>query len=99
MSKLIFNFVYLFLVYDVQDIKGDVPSNMLSQQTATQTVASDTQPELLGHLHLNGQELQPRIMQHVQQQTQPTNQIVGSIHKIERFWNGWRCELMRKKEK
>lgn len=80
-----FNLVFVFLVYDVQDIKSEVPPNILSQQTATQTVASDTQPELLGHLHLNGQELQPRILQHVQQQTQPTNQIVTSIHKIERF--------------
>lgn len=57
----------------------------MSQQTATQTVATDTQPELLRHLHLSNQELQPRIMQHIQQQTQSSNQVVNSLHKIERF--------------
>lgn len=70
-------------MYDVSEIKSEVA--IMSQQTATQTVGTDAQPELLRHLHLSSQELQPRIMQHIQQQTQTNNQVVNPLHKMERF--------------
>lgn len=77
--------MFLILVYDVSDLKGE-SNAILSQSTSSQTVTNDAQPELLRQLHLGSQELQPtRIMQHMQQQTQPSAQIVNNIHKIERF--------------